>query len=804
MVSKYVVISKPIFRFIVTGIILGLLASIFGIVSLIMGSLNTNIINSFSKKSHFLFGNCSYSVPNATCDTSVIYLCLEQRSLYKCNSSWFNFFTLSTASFGNSYSNVLLSFEQPACGDSLTITVRNTQWISNGMVIYIEGGGYYIVLSVLDVTSLIISNPCFVNNVLPRTIVLSNSFVSPAGSAGPSGSEGSTGSTGSMGSSGSVGSTGATGQMGETGATGGLGSTGTTGAFGSTGATGSSGSAGSTGENGSTGSTGSTGAQGSSGATGATGAIEGTGTTTTETSTTSTQTTTFTTTETSTTTLTTTPAPTTVPVLNSKQNGYYDVKTTSNNKKVGAGFAYGPATYDIGNRGNMIRTTLGAINGLISQFNATDGAEWARIANSPIISAFQGVAVSDIDGSVYAVGYARGSTVNDFGFGITVSGPNTEDNILIVKYDSMGITQWGRTIVSGSGRCIYTDVVVGADGSVYAVGYLYGILPYDFGNGVVAQSNYTDMGASGLSALIVKYDSSGAALWARTAGGSQMLSSQFNAVSIDSNGFIYAVGQFFNFSPLTNGTHFLNNNVVLSFFNVQNCGSGLVKYDSSGNTIFAVSHQTPSNVAYLSVFLDLDAGADGYIYVSGYIGSGSIPYDFGNGVVVVNPSASSVQVLAMRFNSSGTAFWAKSLFSNPGFPSQDVSTAFYGISLGFDGSVYAIGDAVGGINRQFSANVSILTSGSANNGITVKYEAATGTAQWGRQIPVNNALSNIQNRGIAAHSDGGIYGAGFATGSNLNPLVGFSGPITPVDQGDAVPIGELAFLIRHLFKQTSN
>ncbi|MBX9637221.1 MAG: hypothetical protein K2Q45_06690 [Nitrosomonas sp.] len=510
---------------------------------------------------------------------------------------------------------------------------------------------------------------------------------------------------------------------------------------------------------------------------------------------------------------TTTAAPTTVPLLPAKQNGYLGVTTTPNNKKLGAGFAYGPATYDIGNRGNMLRYTPGAINGLISQFNATDGAEWARIANSPVISAFQGLAVSNIDGSVYAVGYARGSTLNDFGFGVTVSGPNTEDNILIVKYNSMGTTQWARTIVAGSGRCIYTGVGVGSDGSVYAVGYLYGILPYDFGNGVIAQSNYTDMGVSGLSALIVKYDPSGTALWARTAGGSQMLSSQFNAISIDANDFIYVVGTFYNFSPSTNGTHFLNNDVTLSFFNVQNSGGGLVKYDSAGNTLFAVSHQTPSNVAYLSVFLDVDAGADGYVYISGYIGKGAIPYDFGNGVSVVNPSLGSVQILAMRFNSSGSAFWARSLFSNPGFPSQDVSTAFYGISYGVDGSVYAIGDAVSGITRQFAANVSILTTGSANNGITLKYDAATGIAQWGRFIPVNSALSNVRNRGVAAHFDGNIYGAGYSTGSNLDPLGrfsigpftgGFAGPAVSVDQGDAVPIGQPAFLIRSLFRQPSN
>lgn len=233
--KQVTVVSKQLLNSIYISLIL--VASI-GTTSLILASVNASKLNNIPSSSSFLFGNCSYGFPNATCSSNLIYLCIEQEALYNCNPNWNKIFQISTSSSGNAYSNTVFLFVQPACGGTRMITMQSTAWISNGMVIYIEGGGYYIVSTVIDGMMINVLNPCFVNNAIPGTIINPNALVSPGGQQGPTGATGATGSTGA---------TGATGSSGSTGATGGTGSSGSSGATGSSGASGSTGPSGATG-----------------------------------------------------------------------------------------------------------------------------------------------------------------------------------------------------------------------------------------------------------------------------------------------------------------------------------------------------------------------------------------------------------------------------------------------------------------------------------------------------------------------------------------------------------------------------
>lgn len=132
----------------------------------------------------FQFGDCNYTTPNIICNPPMMYLCLEQQILYICNSSGWNVYFQMGAAIpgGNAYSNTIGSFVQPNCYLNVTILVQSSAWISKGMVLYIENGGYYIVQSVIP---LIVSNPCFVNNSIAGTVIGNNSLVSPGGQQGP-------------------------------------------------------------------------------------------------------------------------------------------------------------------------------------------------------------------------------------------------------------------------------------------------------------------------------------------------------------------------------------------------------------------------------------------------------------------------------------------------------------------------------------------------------------------------------------------------------------------------------------------
>jgi hypothetical protein len=71
---------------------------------------------------------------------------------------------------------------------------------------------------------------------------------------------------------------------------------------------------------------------------------------------------------------------------------------------------------------------------------------------------------------------------------------------------------------------------------VYAAGYQYGNRTFNYGNNVTSTGPF-----SRESIILVKYNASGTAQWARTASGSGY--SQFTSVAVDSSGNVYAAGE---------------------------------------------------------------------------------------------------------------------------------------------------------------------------------------------------------------------------------------------------------------------
>jgi hypothetical protein len=209
-------------------------------------------------------------------------------------------------------------------------------------------------------------------------------------------------------------------------------------------------------------------------------------------------------------------------------------------------------------------------------------------------------------GNVYAAGYQYGTGPFDYGSG-TVTGPSSYDNVVLVKYDAAtGNAQWARTGTGGSDESWFTAVAVDG-GAVYAAGY-QGAGPFDYGSGTVTGPSYQNV-------VLVKYDASGNAQWAKTATtGSDM--SRFNAVAVD-GGAVYAAG-YQGTGPFDYGSGTVTGpssgeNVIL------------VKYDASGNAQWA---KTLTACAYAIFYaLALDGPA---VYAAGHQYSTGL-YDYGDG-----------------------------------------------------------------------------------------------------------------------------------------------------------------------------
>jgi hypothetical protein len=280
-----------------------------------------------------------------------------------------------------------------------------------------------------------------------------------------------------------------------------------------------------------------------------------------------------------------------------------------------AGYINGTGTYNFGNSVTAAGVNV-YWNIILVKYNSSGVAQWARsVTAGSRYSRFDGVSVAS-DGSVYAGGRILGTSSYDFGNSVTAAGANVDWNVILVKYNSSGVAQWARSVISGGSDSFFLSVSAAPDGSVYAAGFTDRPTTYDFGNNVTVTSTY-----NGNNIVLVKYNSSGVAQWARNATAANDFS-YFNSVSVASDGSVYAAG-YINGT----GTYNFGNSVTVTG---PYTGSNilLVKYNSSGSAQWA---QTVTVGSSSSSFRSVSVASDGSVYAAGEIW-GTSTYEFGTSV----------------------------------------------------------------------------------------------------------------------------------------------------------------------------
>jgi hypothetical protein len=383
-----------------------------------------------------------------------------------------------------------------------------------------------------------------------------------------------------------------------------------------------------------------------------------------------------------------------------------------------------------------------SLSGSALATTTTGNAQWARstAAGAPDYSSFSGVSV-DPSGNTYAVGFI-GAGSFDFGNGVTVAGGGVR-NTVMVKFDSSGLAQWAKSTAAGAAvSSSFSGVSVDASGNAYAVGDISGTGSTDFGNGVTVAGGY-----AGGNTVIVKYDSSGVAQWARSTAVGAPDTSRFAGVSVDASGNAYAAGDiigtgsydFGNGVTVAGGAAFLNNSVI-------------VKYDSSGVAQWAKS--TAVGAPSFSIFSGVSVDASGNAYAAGFItGTGS--YDFGNGVTVVGGNAG-VNSVIVKYDSSGVAQWARSTAA--GAPDD---SRFKGVSVDASGNAYAVGSISGTGSYDFGNGVTVV-GGNDDNTVIVKYDSS-GVALWAKSTAAaqDTVYRYSSFTGVSVDPSGNAYAAGY-------------------------------------------
>ncbi|MBN2351013.1 MAG: hypothetical protein JXD23_00480 [Spirochaetales bacterium] len=295
---------------------------------------------------------------------------------------------------------------------------------------------------------------------------------------------------------------------------------------------------------------------------------------------------------------------------------------------------------------------------------------------------------------VFVIGKITGPGLADFGNNVQINLSGKNSMAFIVKYNKNGIAQWLKTATSASDS-FFSSIALSNDG-IFLAGTFSGTDIIDFGNAVEINGQYSDA-----NPMIVKYSHQGDPQWARTTVSGTDGSCGFN--SIDVNDQIVCVA----------GTISGQNQFKFAYgVNIKGISEGtnlaVVAYEKNGTPLWART-STCGNHSSQFTGIRID---ENNIYVCGTLG-GFDTFGFGNGVYV--DAIGGENPLLVKYNSNGTAQWAKSLFP----PITGMGYADFCQIDSENNSVYAIG-AVSYGTFNFGNNVSV-TGYAYENCLVLKY-----------------------------------------------------------------------------------
>lgn len=373
--------------------------------------------------------------------------------------------------------------------------------------------------------------------------------------------------------------------------------------------------------------------------------------------------------------------------------------------------------------------------------SAAETIIWAKTTvTGPSASVFNGVAV-DSAGNTIACGTQGSGGSYGYGSGVSATGSGG----LVIKYNSSGTPVWARAHGTAYFGCV-TD----SANNVYAVGALQSVSAVTFDTGVTALAAYT----TGNSAIIVKYNSSGVAQWAKTTTAGAA-ASVFNGVAIDSSGNLYAVGYqtgtgSYSYAAGVSATGAATGTNVV-----------IVKYDSAGTAQWAKTTTTGTSAGE---FRAVNVDGSGNIFVVGYqTGTGSYQYNAG---VTATGTSTTTNAVLVKYDNTGAASFAQAITAGAS------NSQFNGVGTDSAGSVYAVGLQRGTGTFAYGAGATITAVGSAaanDNAVIVKYNGS-GAAQWARTVSGTTYQTVFYS--VAVDTSSNVFAVGKQSGTDQSVTYG--------------------------------
>jgi hypothetical protein len=303
----------------------------------------------------------------------------------------------------------------------------------------------------------------------------------------------------------------------------------------------------------------------------------------------------------------------------SSGDGGYSVTADGNGNIIMVGHFSSLITFD-----SFTLSSNGNFDMFIVKYDNTGNVIWAKSAGGTEYEIASSV-TTDENGNIFVVGSFASSTINIDSFALINAGSGEYD-IFMVKYDNTGSVIWAYSS-GGTNSDDATSVTSDGSGNIIMVG--------SFTSPFITFGSDTLTNAGGSDMFIVKFDSSSNVIWTYRAGGTTNID-EASSVTTDSYGNIYVAG-YYESSTITFGS--------FTFTNAGNCDIFLVKYDNSGNVLWAKS---PVGTEY-DIASSITADGSGDIFMAGFFANSTLTFGL---FTLTNTGNDNNDVFLVRLSSS--------------------------------------------------------------------------------------------------------------------------------------------------------
>jgi hypothetical protein len=286
--------------------------------------------------------------------------------------------------------------------------------------------------------------------------------------------------------------------------------------------------------------------------------------------------------------------------------------------------------------------------------------------------------------------------------------------------------------IGGLSIDVANDVATDGSGNVYVTGSFGSTVDFDPG---VDEESITAVGNTDV--YVCKFDVSGNLIWAKSFGGSGLMSGL--SIAVDGLGNVYTTGSFRDTGDFNPGA---------AESNLTSAGETdifICKLNPSGNFFWAVAiGGTDRDVGY-----GIDVDATGNVYVTGYF-NGTVDFDPGAGTSNLT-SAGQTDSFVLKLDTSGMFQWAGDM----GGGGYDYGRGIAVLGTG----VYTTGDFWHSASFT-SGTGDIFVTGAGSRDAFVQKLDTSGNVLWAKGL---GGEGNDTGFGIAVDSSGSAYTTGFFT-----------------------------------------